>query len=217
MRKKLLFIVICVFALPFMTGCKDQYSTNPDNANGPTDGIIPLNIGAKWTYKVWDTEESYTYDEVISGIVTYGAYDHWVRQRLEEGYATLYDAILVLDDSYQIYPVESNSTYTDYFYELPYPANIGDKFYYFVDGADSTHGEVDDIAATLTIDLGTFSCYRYHVWNENESTTLYYSPGVGLIKSTSYRAGSNRGPEYLELIKTENISYEVFVDTTQAQ
>ena len=149
-----------------MTGCKDQYSTNPDSVDGPADGIIPLNIGAKWTYKAWDELESYTYDETITGVETYGNLVHWVRRYEESGYGYTYDAILIDGNRYRVYPVESSSTFADYFYELPYPANIGDKFYYYVNGADSTHGEVEDTNVALTTELGTFSCYRYHVWNE---------------------------------------------------
>ena len=46
---------------------------------------------------------------------------------------------------------------------------------------------------------------------------LYYSPGVGLIKSTTYRANASGGTRYVELTGTQNITYEEYVDTTQAE
>ena len=192
-----------------MAGCSDDGPASPEQVDGPTDGIIPLNIDAQWSYKQWNNADTTNYIEVITGVESFGDIDHYVRGYQETGYYAVYDAIRVLDDRLQIYPISSNAIYADYYYELPYPASVGDEFTYYTYSDYEISGKVMSVNEEVTIDLGTFNCYHYHVSLDDDYADIYYCPGLGMIKEASVEAASvdSFGIRYTELIETANIEY----------
>ena len=210
MLKKLLLVTLCAVSVSFMAGCSDNNDpAGPEQVDGPTDGIIPLNIDAQWSYRQWNNADTTTYVELITGVETFGDIDHYTRGHQKSGEYAVYDAIRILDDRLQIYPIISNAIYADYFYELPYPASVGDEFTYYTDSDYKITGKVMSTGEDVTIALGTFTCYHYYIWLNEDYADIYYCPGVGLIKEVSVEDASleSLGVRYTELIETANIDY----------
>lgn len=174
--KMLQFFTIFLL-LAVVAGC----SKSDDNQDQPpaTPSLIPLQIGNNWNYRstMQDTVITTHFNTVIG--------DTSIRD--EDWFIMTYDnqvSVLLNNRSDGLwFWNNSKSTMGTSILYYRYPVPAGTEYY----TTDSVFVSVVSVNESVTVPMGTFSCYHYTMkYPGNAVYQEYYCPGTGLIKLEKY-------------------------------
>ena len=176
MKSKYLFFALLAFII---FGCGDN-NTNPDNSSKE---IYPLAVGNSWSYQVMSYHGANKNDVIILDTVTVTIIDKININGEEWFYGSnngkKLNQILTIrkDGIWEINFQDSTKINSDFAtMTLKYPTFINDR----VSSKDGL--QTVSLNSEITTPLGIFSCIKYVDVNE-PSHAMFYSPGIGFIKS----------------------------------
>ncbi len=164
----LLFVVLL--------GCSKKSSTE-DPVVVPD--LFPLKTGNTWTYKTtrMDTVISSHFNKVIGDTIILG--ETWSRVSYDDALVSIMKN--KSDGLWFMNPTKSTSGIAILYYKYPVPAGTQ---YVTTDGVNVTVVSVNE---TVTVPMGTFSCYHYTMTYPNsEVYQEYYCPGKGLVRMDKF-------------------------------
>jgi len=205
MRYPILSLPLILCWCVLISGCKEKV-TDIDPTTYESKGIMPLKVGNKWWYRVttYDTNGTYKSDYPdslgIYDVVSIGGeiWYEYMGSSLGSLYGIYYlnraDGLWRIDrpiaDSALIakYPAQQNDTFDTERNITGFPGPIDTTI---------TNWIVDDLAATIPVTKGTFTCYHYKAQIRNAQGRLftleerkrrrdaevhyYYAPNIGMV------------------------------------
>lgn len=205
MKARGIITSVCFLLLPFVL-----FSCNKDEDVTPVEETIPLQVGNQWVYQITDYDSegnevsssslirAVVKDTVVNGGTWYILNDRTIVQNNQSGYVYFNKYNGRGDEAVIIYPSTAAGG-IGYMYTYPN--------YNLWLLTTRTHELVPVVGATGTFPSYTFTIERqYSQPNSPTSTTTstfqkdYVAPGVGLVRSDRFYAGSETLSRRQELV-----------------
>ncbi|MFN3820737.1 MAG: hypothetical protein ACK4OO_00265 [bacterium] len=163
-----------------LTGCDRQSRVAPQgDGDGSSTQLIPLQIGASWTYQTVITFDDFPifdtlYTYLIDTSFTFDSKE-WLGERGDSTFQRL--------GVEGIYQLEFRGGYAEESLLFKYPTTVGQRWAVKVGGSVGD-GELVATQLTLTLPAGTFSSVlHYRLRFGDDQVNYYLNPGIGIVQT----------------------------------
>lgn len=197
MKTRLAYPLVAILSLSTWAGCGDDDPTVP---SGPTDGLMPLQIGNSWSYWSFnvnpvtgDTSGVENISVAISGTERIGGTDYF---QFDDGVTVAQNRSDGL--FFSAYDSQGEQFFDDLFFK--FPAESGETYGYNVVETPGALLRIKVTITNVTVPAGGFESYAYELIDRSsggqvatfDSVVFYLTPGVGLVRTQNAdQAGDN--------------------------
>lgn len=179
-RTSLYALIILPAIVGGLTGCDRQTRVGPQvDGDGGSEQLIPLRLGASWTYQTVITFEDVP---IFDTLYTYHIDTSFIWDA-KEWLGERGDSIFQRLGREGIYQLEFRSGYPEETLLFKYPATVGQRWAVKVGGSVGD-GELVATQMSLALPAGNFSSVlHYRLRFGDDQVNYYLNPGIGIVQT----------------------------------